>query len=266
MKNPIWISVIIDIMKNISYFINLYYSLKNYIDFKVEKIPLKQKSTNLCKNVEISKNGNISNEYSFLENYIDCDQEHYRNLNKGDIIKDRYGDIKPYNHNLITINGGKGYINASPINIITNKYFIITQGPKEETIDDFWAMIWENSCSVIVMLCNQTEGGRPKCAKYWKHKFCKQTKINVEKKNNRNDYIIRKIKLYNNNKERVVYQIHYIAWPDHGVPDIRDKKVFDVFDEIIELKDRPKVKSNGPIVVHYSDGVGSNGTFISMYF
>lgn len=266
MKNPIWILVIITLKKSNSYFINLYYSLINFIDSTVEKIPLKQKSTNLCKNVEISKNGNITNEFSFLMNYIDFDQGHYMYLNKGNEIKDRYGDIKSYNHNLITINGGRGYINASPINIINNKYFITTQGPKEETIDDFWTMIWENNCRAIVMLCNQMEGGRPKCERYWDPKLCKQAKIERLKNDDRKYYVIRKIKLYNNNQERVVYQIHYTAWPDHGVPDIRDKKVFDVFDEIIELIDRPAVKLNGPIVVHCSAGVGRTGTFISMYF
>ena len=83
--------------------------------------------------------------------------EHYNTLNEGDWEKDRYYDIKSYNHNIVTINKGKSYINASPINIISNKYFITTQGPKKETIEDFWIMIWEHNCNVIVMLCNEKE-------------------------------------------------------------------------------------------------------------
>lgn len=48
-------------------------------------------------------------------------------LNKGETNKDRYSDIKSYNHNMIRISTGSQYINASPIIIINNKYFISTQ-------------------------------------------------------------------------------------------------------------------------------------------
>ena len=188
-------------------------------------------------------------------------------LNKGDLEKDRYSDIKSYSHNIVTINQGKNYINASPINIIRDKYFISTQGPKKETIEDFWIMVWEHNCNVIVMLCNEKEGGREKCARYWDENRVKQfNKIQIVKEEIKNSYIIRKIKLFNKReqKEKIVYQVHFIGWPDHGVPNTQDGKIFDIFIEIIELVD--KFRGNDPIVVHCSAGVGRTGTFISMYY
>ena len=103
---------------------------------------------------------NINNEFSTLLQLIDYDIDHLRTLNKGYSELDRYQDIKAYNHNIITINNNKeNYINASPMNIIKDKYFISTQGPKRETIEDFWTMIDQYNCNVIIMLCNEEEGG-----------------------------------------------------------------------------------------------------------
>ena len=57
---------------------------------------------------------------------------------------DRYSDIKPFKHNTVKINTPSKYINASPINVGTKpNLFISTQGPKSETIEDFWTMVWE---------------------------------------------------------------------------------------------------------------------------
>ena len=138
----------------------------------------------------------------------------------------------------------------------------------KNTIEDFWTLIDENNVKVIVMLCNEIENGSEKCTNYWdeKNKMDKYQIFKAKEIENKNkQYKIREIKLVNllSKKELIVKQIHFIAWPDHGVPNIKDGKIFIAFDEMIKLAN--KYRNDNPIVVHCSAGVGRTGTFISMY-
>ena len=38
--------------------------------------------------------------------------------------------------------------------------YIVTQGPLENTVEDFWRMMWEYQCGCIVMLCQLEEDGQ----------------------------------------------------------------------------------------------------------
>ena len=87
--------------------------------------------------------------------------------------KNRYGTITTYDHSrvrLLKINNdpNSDYINASYINgYVTPNAYIATQGPLDNTVNDFWRMVWEQNVSSVVMLTNLEQGGQKKSVKYW---------------------------------------------------------------------------------------------------
>uniref|UniRef100_A0A667XMC8 Receptor-type tyrosine-protein phosphatase C n=1 Tax=Myripristis murdjan TaxID=586833 RepID=A0A667XMC8_9TELE len=188
-------------------------------------------------------------------------------------VKNRYVDILPYDFNRVQLTTGNGeagcdYINASFIDgFKESKKYIAAQGPKVETVSDFWRMIWEQQSSIIVMVTRCEEGNRIKCAQYWPSPD-RETEIFDEfivKLNGEDccpDYIIRHLSLTNKrdkNSEREVTQIQFTSWPDHGVPG----------EPHLLLKLRRRVNAfknffSGPIVVHCSAGVGRTGTYIGI--
>ena len=217
-----------------------------------------KKSTNFDDS-EVEEEYEIFMNIEYQKSYLDIFQDSNSHL-------DRYSDIKPYKHNTLKMSNKSQYINASPINVQGKEnYFISTQGPKPETIEDFWTMVYDYNSNVIVMLCKLLEGGRKKCENYWEAKM-KTFEVIIEKEEKFDMYVIRTLKLKNLEKkdERIVYQFHFIGWPDHGVPDISNGKVFEIFCEINKKVDEYN-KGNDPIIVHCSAGVGRTGTFVSMY-
>ncbi|XP_008933423.1 PREDICTED: receptor-type tyrosine-protein phosphatase epsilon-like, partial [Merops nubicus] len=88
------------------------------------------------------------------------------------------------------------YINASYIDGYKEKNkFIAAQGPKQETVADFWRMIWEQKSAVIVMLTNLKERKEEKCAQYWPDQGCwtyGSIRVSVEDSMVLVDYTIRK--------------------------------------------------------------------------
>ncbi|GAA6072522.1 receptor-type tyrosine-protein phosphatase epsilon isoform X2, partial [Tachysurus ichikawai] len=88
----------------------------------------------------------------------------YEEANKDDNKeKNRYPNILPYDHSRVVLTQidsipHSDYINASYIDGYKDKNkFIAAQGPKYETVADFWRMIWEQKTSTIVMLTNLKE-------------------------------------------------------------------------------------------------------------
>ncbi|KAG7327907.1 hypothetical protein KOW79_007851 [Hemibagrus wyckioides] len=185
--------------------------------------------------------------------------------------KNRYPNILPYDHSRVLLSHidariSSDFINASYIDGYKEKNkFIATQGPKPETVADFWRMVWEHKSATIVMLTNIRERKEEKCCQYWPEQGCWLygcVRVSVEDVTVLVDYTIRKFCVQYQSPEgcrspRLVTQLHFTSWPDFGVP----------LSPIGMLKFLKKVKSvnpahAGPIIVHCSAGVGRTGTFI----
>ena len=234
----------------------------------------KKEIVQTIKTIEKGKgNDNFSfnnSEFEFfkLAQYIDQDKDHIHSLIDDFYEKCRYTSIKPYKHNAIEINTKDKYINASPVNFYYDKYMILTQGPKLNTIEDFWTMVDQYKCNIIIMLTNLMENSLEKCAYYWdsNYKMNKYTlSLISEESINFKTIDIRKIKLINNssNEERIITQLHFLAWPDLEVPN-KNLRTFQAFQYMIE--EAEKIKNNCPIIIHCGGGVGRTATFTSIYF
>uniref|UniRef100_A0A8C5I1H0 protein-tyrosine-phosphatase n=1 Tax=Gouania willdenowi TaxID=441366 RepID=A0A8C5I1H0_GOUWI len=154
-------------------------------------------------------------------------------------------------------------------NAIKNRYgfsepkkYIAAQGPKTETVCDFWRMIWEQQSSIIVMVTQCEEGNKVKCAKYWpadeeEAEIFEEFVVKLNSEDHFPDYHIRHLSLINKkekNSEREVTQIQFMSWPDHGVPGEPQL--------LLKLRRRVNAFKNRRQWPHA--GVGRTGTYISI--
>ncbi|NXK96370.1 PTPRN protein, partial [Formicarius rufipectus] len=93
---------------------------------------------------------------------------------EANVKKNRNPDYVPYDHVRIKLKAESNpsrsdFINASPIIEHDPRMpaYIATQGPLSHTIADFWQMVWEHGCTVIVMLSPLAEDSVKQCDRYW---------------------------------------------------------------------------------------------------
>uniref|UniRef100_A0A8C2IBM3 Protein tyrosine phosphatase receptor type Na n=1 Tax=Cyprinus carpio TaxID=7962 RepID=A0A8C2IBM3_CYPCA len=184
--------------------------------------------------------------------------------------KNRYPDFVPYDHSRVKlkaeVNPSKeDYINASTIIDHDPRLpaYIATQGPLPHTVADFWQMVWENGCTVIVMMTALGEDGEKQCERYWpdegsslyniyevnlvsEHIWCK-------------DFLVRSFYLKNvqTQETRTLTQFHLLSWPAQGIPSSTRP--------LLDFRRKVNKCYRGrscPIIVHCSDGTGRTGTYI----
>ncbi|KAH7729834.1 CLR-1 protein [Aphelenchoides avenae] len=99
--------------------------------------------------------------------------DHTTSERKENARKNRYNDIKSCEATRVKLKKIPGdessdYINANTIKGYQGrKVFIATQGPLENTVGDFWRMVWEQGARIVIMVANLRERGREQCTKYW---------------------------------------------------------------------------------------------------
>ncbi|KAH9310185.1 hypothetical protein KI387_038096, partial [Taxus chinensis] len=185
--------------------------------------------------------------------------------------KNRYTDVLPFDDTRVVINcAGNDYINASFIVSTSSENlpkFIATQGPLPETVEDFWEMIIEYRCPVIVMLTRLIDNYKvAKCADYFpaeeeSRTFGRISVTNKSLKISQNSIAVRFFEVnYVESEEPPLSVLHlqYADWPDHGVPESTTS-----VRELVKMLYQIPL-SLGPFVVHCSAGIGRTGAFCTI--
>ncbi|CAI9114962.1 OLC1v1015793C3 [Oldenlandia corymbosa var. corymbosa] len=189
----------------------------------------------------------------------------------------RYTNVLPFDFNRVILDpkigyrpAEAGYINASFIkmNHASTSQFIATQGPKECTFQDFWAMILQYRCKVIIMLTKlKDDKGGDLCSEYfpvdeWSKEFGSIIVKTKWKTSNETGLTWRYFEVnYKESKEPPldVLHIQYLDWPDKEVPE-NNLPVLEI------LKIMYHVPTDiGPVVVHCSAGIGRAGTYCTIH-
>ena len=209
--------------------------------------------------------------------------------------KNRFQNVLPYENTrvkLITLPGvvGSDYINASFVDDYKRKgAFLATQGPMENTVADFWRMVWEQDADSIVMLTQVMENDRVKSECYWPVavKGLQQwgnLQVELVDETVSPEFIVRTLKVVDLLTEvtREVKHFQSIEWPGtgapkSGVPSIRlldalanyQNDRVAVFSENIYgnstmVEEQARLKQLKLTVVHCSAGVGRTGVFCAL--
>uniref|UniRef100_A0A8D0CGM2 protein-tyrosine-phosphatase n=1 Tax=Scleropages formosus TaxID=113540 RepID=A0A8D0CGM2_SCLFO len=183
--------------------------------------------------------------------------------------KNRYGNIIAYDHTRVRLQLLDGdphsdYINANYIDGYHRpRHYIATQGPMQETVRDFWRMIWQENSASIVMVTNLVEVGRVKCVRYWpdETEVYGDIKVTLIETEPLAEYVIRTftVQKKSHHEIRELRQFHFTSWPDHGVPCYATGLLG--FVRQVKFLNPPDA---GPIVVHCSAGAGRTGCFIAV--
>ncbi|XP_070104025.1 receptor-type tyrosine-protein phosphatase T isoform X16 [Equus caballus] len=203
--------------------------------------------------------------------------------------KNRYGNIISYDHSrvrLLVLDGDphSDYINANYIDGYHRpRHYIATQGPMQETVKDFWRMIWQENSASIVMVTNLVEVGRHpaehtvgnatlgraaspgmvKCVRYWPDdtEVYGDIKVTLIETDPLAEYVIRTFTVQKKgyHEIRELRLFHFTSWPDHGVPCYATGLLG--FVRQVKFLNPPEA---GPIVVHCSAGAGRTGCFIAI--
>ncbi|KAJ1965144.1 phosphotyrosine-specific ptp2-like protein, partial [Dimargaris xerosporica] len=153
--------------------------------------------------------------------------------------KNRYYNIIPYDDARVVLQSPSArddYINASWLSsTLSNRRYISTQGPIPGTVDDFWAMVWEQRSRVVVMLTREWERSRVTCHRYWPSELdipmavgarMVVTLVAQDPLPNDPSITVRVMRLQHFASDarasachvHYVAQLQYLGWPDFGIP------------------------------------------------
>lgn len=210
--------------------------------------------------------------------------------------KNRYTDVLPVEATRIKLapredEPGSDYINANQVTDPTpakhdssqNDHYICAQAPLQNTLNDFWRMVWEQDVCMIVVLMRLSENGKVKGHRYWPKRSRRQLHFNditvtlVKGKHfphrcedpttgQGEQTTIRVLELKKGSEKRNIVQLHFKDWPDFGVPESTEpiRNLVRIMDFYRERARHAGI--NGPVLIHCSAGIGRTGTYLAIVF
>jgi len=134
-------------------------------------------------------------------------------------------------------------------------------------------MVWEQNSPILVVLTKLIENNKTKAEVYWPEqegetKVYGNISVTFQKLfNTPIPTIIRSFRLKHliDGKSREIIQVHYMDWPDFGVPS-KTKPIRDLAILVDQFKNRGATRGlNGPAILHCSAGIGRTGCFVAIH-
>ncbi|KHN85058.1 Receptor-type tyrosine-protein phosphatase R [Toxocara canis] len=169
----------------------------------------------------------------------------------------------------------RSYINANYITgADSTRVFIATEGPMLHTINDFWAMVWQEKSAAVVMITNLEESlsrypaTERKCDKYWPDVEAQYGSLHVHVVSctTHEGIQVRDISLRRGSEEHRLRHFWFKKWLDHRVPVGHTTKLLKLVAAVEGCRNEQQrmYGKSGPVVVHCSAGVGRTCTFIAI--
>ncbi|CDW55149.1 Receptor type tyrosine protein phosphatase mu [Trichuris trichiura] len=199
--------------------------------------------------------------------------------------KNNYPDILPYDFNRVILHplpldSSSHYINASYIDVSSffqPKAFIVTQAVKtKHACVDFWRMVWESKCEIVVMLTKVFDFMKVMCLQYWPLTELQYGDVTVQTVDSKTFayFTIRQLKISRvscqyksistQNGVRVMrhlHHFHFTEWEVNGLP-----YVSALLDFRRRIQDAVhETTRNVPMIVHCSNGGGRSGVFLAIH-
>ncbi|XP_071852386.1 receptor-type tyrosine-protein phosphatase epsilon-like isoform X3 [Apostichopus japonicus] len=182
--------------------------------------------------------------------------------------KIRFKDTEPNDRGSIflsseTSSGYSNYINATGYRSLKKRTaFITTQSPLPNTVEDFWCLIQDWKCPIIVML-NKLDLEDKTCAQYWPGEGATQygfTTVSLSNRIKHPNFIHREFEVSHAKSKKVmsVHQLQLLNWPED-----RNFSVMKEFRKKISFLYKQQ-EMCGPILVHCISGVGRSSVFVAM--
>ncbi|ESO84299.1 hypothetical protein LOTGIDRAFT_132259, partial [Lottia gigantea] len=239
-------------------------NLNNYISKLDQEQELCNGTTTICES-------QLLKQYKLATSHIASDEDKSQSLKPYNLDKNRNLNLLPVNLKRVTLPArpgieGSDYINATYLQgYYKSNEFIISQHPMEDTVEDFWRMVWDRSSPVIVVLSQIDEED---LKTFWPEKDNSLEVTNVfklalrvedqETQENIKDFILESTQ-YDYTFMTKLITTQGAIWPDSCQP------LHCVFDLIQLAQKYQQFNDIGPVIVIDRDGGVSASKFCALW-